>query len=305
MDRPLISLCIPTNGVIEWVFPVLDSIYAQGIQENLFEVVLTDNGANEDFRQKMTAYCSLHENILYEKTNALSFLNEIETYKRAKGEFVKFLNHRTQLLPGALQEFLRFVQENRDKKPVVYFANGKLEQPCEVRSYVDFDEYIRNLSYWSSWSTGMGFWKEDFEKIPEKAVFNELFPHTTILFWERERSHYIIDNRVLLYEMPSGGIPKGRYDLFYAFAVEYPSILCDLLRDGSISTQTFLRVKEDNLKFVAELYNRYVRHKASCSYDLSTYNTSIKVYYSNRRVLSQLRKMRIKSVLHRLIRHTS
>ena len=36
---PIISLCIPTNGVIEWIFPVLDSIYVQGVEENLFEVV--------------------------------------------------------------------------------------------------------------------------------------------------------------------------------------------------------------------------------------------------------------------------
>ena len=37
----LISLCMPTNGVIEWVFPVLDSIFGQGVDDNLFEVVVT------------------------------------------------------------------------------------------------------------------------------------------------------------------------------------------------------------------------------------------------------------------------
>ncbi|MCR5757842.1 MAG: hypothetical protein K6F95_08040 [Selenomonas sp.] len=38
----LLSLCIPTNGIIELVFPVLDSIYAQGEDESLFEVVVCD-----------------------------------------------------------------------------------------------------------------------------------------------------------------------------------------------------------------------------------------------------------------------
>ena len=42
----LISLCMPTNGVIEWVFPVLDSIFGQGVDDNLYEVVVTDNGDN-------------------------------------------------------------------------------------------------------------------------------------------------------------------------------------------------------------------------------------------------------------------
>ena len=51
-----ISLCIPTNGVSEWVFPVLDSIYNQGVSEELFEVIVTDNGKNMIFREEMLQY---------------------------------------------------------------------------------------------------------------------------------------------------------------------------------------------------------------------------------------------------------
>lgn len=40
MNNPIVSLCMPTNGVAEWVFPVLDSIYNQGCDNNLFEIVL-------------------------------------------------------------------------------------------------------------------------------------------------------------------------------------------------------------------------------------------------------------------------
>lgn len=301
MHKPLISLCIPTNGVVEWVFNALDSIYRTDVSEELFEVVVTDNGSNEEFRQKMLNYAQAHSNIVYEKTVAPLFLNEIEAYKRAKGEFIKFLNHRSLLLPGSLGALVEFVQENLEEKPVVYFSNGSLEAD-KTQFYCDsFDAYVRKLSYWSSCSTGMGFWKQDFESIPSGTTFNELFPHTTILFWERSRSRYIVDNRVLLDEQPTGSIPKGRYDLFHAFAVEYPAILCDLVRDGSISTQTFLQVKEDNLGFVAWLYNQYVLYKAPCSYDLSTYDTSIQVYYCHRDVLSKVRKMRTKARLLRLI----
>ena len=45
----LLSLCIPTNGISEWVFPVLDSIYNQKVDDSLFEVIVTDNGNNEQF----------------------------------------------------------------------------------------------------------------------------------------------------------------------------------------------------------------------------------------------------------------
>ena len=56
MSQPLISLCIPTNGVIEWVFPVLDSIYSQSVDNELFEVVVTDNGNNAEFKARFDEY---------------------------------------------------------------------------------------------------------------------------------------------------------------------------------------------------------------------------------------------------------
>ena len=44
-ERPILSLCMPTNGVVEWVFPVLDSIFGQNANSNEFEVVVMDNGS--------------------------------------------------------------------------------------------------------------------------------------------------------------------------------------------------------------------------------------------------------------------
>lgn len=300
MGKPLISLCIPTNGVPQWMFPVLDSIFGQGAEEALFEVVVTDNGNNEEFQTRMAAYAQAHSNIVYEKTSALPFLNEIEAYKRASGMFIKFLNHRTMLTEGALHAFLKFVQENIETKPVVYFANGVLNKPQDVFQYETFDQYVANLSYWSSWSTGMGFWKSDFENIPENTVFNELFPHTTVLFRERNCNRYLIDNRVLLEELPTGTIPKGSYDLFYAFAVEYPGILCDLLRDGSITKETFIQVKEENLGFITQLYLDYVVRKKPCSYDLSSFDNSIQVFYSKAALNKKLRSRVSRAIKNKL-----
>ena len=41
MNEPILSLCLPTNGVIEWVFPVLDSIYNQNVDLNMFEIIVS------------------------------------------------------------------------------------------------------------------------------------------------------------------------------------------------------------------------------------------------------------------------
>lgn len=299
-NSPLLSLCIPTNGVIEWVFPVLDSIYAQGIDKELFEVVVTDNGDNIQFYEMMTEYCGKHSNITYEKTEAVSFLNEIESYKRATGKFIKFLNHRTLLLPNTLERLIEFVRGNLEEKPVIYFGNGIVKDVENVQEYKNFDEFVSGLSYWSSWSTGMGFWKEDFEKIQKGTVYNGLFPHTTILFHERKKTKYVLNNRVLLEEMSDDGIPKGRYDLFFAFAVEYPAILCELLRDGDISDKTFIKVKEELLFFIMEQYRAYVVKRRPCSYDLTSFDESIRIFYSKSEARRCYRKLRLTQIRKRL-----
>lgn len=298
----LISLCIPTNGVIKWVFPVLDSIYADGVDETLFEVVLTDNGDNAEFFALMSEYAQKHSNLKYIKTQAFEFLNEIEAYKNADGKFIKFINHRTLLNKGTLNYLINFVIENQAEKPEVYFLNGEIKKKEKVGVYETFDEYVKELSYYSSWSTGMGFWKETFEKIDIKSGFNTLFPHTGILFFNRKAKKYIIDNSVLLTELPTGKVSKGKYNLFNAFAVEYLYILLNLYHDGDISEACFLSVKKDNLKFVKMLYCDYIFLRKKCSYNLSGYKSSLNVFYTVRQVKRGMIFLVIKKSLRKIKR---
>lgn len=176
MSNPIVSLCMPTNGVIEWVFPVLDSVYEQGCDNKEFEIIITDNGNNKEFKEKIKSYNQQHSNLYYYETNALPFINEIESYKRATGQLIKFVNHRTLLKRGALQRLIDYAKKYADIKPILYFANGVLKKEKKSMEYNTFDQFVNALSYWSSWSTGMAIWKEDFDKLPEDVGnFNELF----------------------------------------------------------------------------------------------------------------------------------
>lgn len=278
-NKVLLSLCIPTNGIKEWVYAVLESIYNQGADNEKFEVVVTDNGNNQEFYDWITEYARLHDNLRYFKTQSYMFLNEIDCYKKANGVFIKFLNHRTMMLPGALGKIIDFVEVNQSSKPSVYFSNGVLKFNG-VKVLKDFDSYVRELSYWSSWSTGMAFWKEDFDKFVNNISYNTLFPHTDILFHEKNKETYIVNNEVLLKELPTKGVAKGKYDLFYAFAIEYLSIIQALMQDNYVTISTFLKIKNDNLSFLAGLYVDYFLLKRKCSYDLSSFKSAVKVYYS-------------------------
>lgn len=304
MKKPLVSLCMPTNGVIDWVFPVLESIYNQNVNNELFEVVITDNGNSAEFKKSIKEYIQTHINIVYAETQALPFVNEIESYKRASGELIKFVNHRTKLVEGTLQQMIDYVESNREIKPITYFSNGVLRLSKDKHAYASFDEFVKNLSYCSSWSTGMTIWKSDFDKLPEDvSEFNELFPHTNVLFNVRDRGKYVIDNSIIFDEIPQGKKPKGNYDLYYAFGVDYPRIIENLFQDGSITDKSYKHVLDKNLEFVASLYWQYNIKKDYCSYDLNGLENMFGKYYSradlNKKVAKHIAKGVIKKIIGR------
>lgn len=296
MSEKLLSLCIPTNGVAEWVFPVLDSIYEQKCDEKLFEIIVTDNGNNSDFEKGISSYVVQHRNLVYRKTAAVQFLNQIEAFQLAEGMFIKFVNHRTRLTKHSLEYLITFVKKYKEEKPVVFFANGNKRCSRAVTECTEFDQFVRELSYWSSWSGGIACWKEHFKKISNKEEFNGLFPHTDILFSERNRNKYIVDNTILMEEMPVGTISKGRYNLFYAFSVEYILIIANLLKDKSISVETFKQIKAENGEFLANLFCEYIIRKKECSYDLDGYIKFLNVFYS----YHVIKKMAVKELFKRI-----
>ena len=281
MSKPLLTLCIPTNGVLHWVRPVLESIFQQDVDSSLYEVVVTDNGDNTDFKEFMRGYADKHPNVIYRETQAQGFLNQQEAFRLAKGEFVKFVNHRMPLRDGALKYLVSFVQQHCDdsEKPVIYFSNGilRLYQSLTLRNFNDF---VASLGIYVSWSAGLAFWRDDFGQIPNNQQFNSLFPHTNILFFHRHRKTYIVDDKVLQDSLPVGNTPKGKYDLYWAFAVELPALMLDLVRDRDVTLPVFLKFKRKLLWFLVEQYLFFNVLRRPCSYTLSSYDDAIRVYYS-------------------------
>ena len=289
----LLSLCIPTNGIVEWVGPVLDNIFSQEINEELYEVIVCDNGNDSKFEQMIREYEASHNNLVYRKTTAYQFYNQIEAFKIASGEFIKFVNHRAIFEKGSIEHILECVQNNTIEKPVMYFSNGQLQIKDNIFICDNFETFVRKLSYFSSWSAGLGIWKSDFEKMPDNMEYNHFFPHISILFYETGKKKYLIDNSNLFHELPTDNTKKGRYRLFQAFAIEYPSILLDLSRQKLITLETFLLIRNELKDFIATQYMVHVLKKVPCSYDLSNSNQELEVFFSKKEIIHTILKKRI------------
>ncbi|MCF1633478.1 glycosyltransferase [Streptococcus gallolyticus] len=280
----LLSLVIPTNGVKEWVFPVLDSIYSQEVDEDKFEVIVTDNGQNDDFYHLMMDYSLQHSNLVYKRTTSKLFSNQIEGFKLATGHFIKFVNHRFQLKQGALNYLINFVKSNILERPITYFLNGTTEIAKNNNSINPFDEFVYGLKNYSSWSGGVSCWREDLKNVLENDINSELFPHVKFVFLYDENKKYKIDNNILFEEIPDNSLKKGNYDLFFAFGIEYVELIKNLRKQGMIAISSEEFILKENENFLANMFLYFIIMKKPCSYNLDSVKTSLNRYYSLRRI---------------------
>ena len=125
-----------------------------------------------------------------------------ERFKAVHDYLVNGGNHRTKLVPGALNTFIEFSRKNRDERPLIYFLNGANKKLPTENVYDCFNDYVKNLSYMSSWSGGTAIWKSDFDNLQVDKRINSLFQHINLVFSERNRGRYIINNQRLMEEIP-------------------------------------------------------------------------------------------------------
>ena len=276
-----LTICIPTNGIVEWVFPVLDSIFQQDdVDLSHYEVVVTDNGENAAFKTGIKKYEEKYFNLRYYETNEAGFLNQVACFKKARGKFVKFLNHRMPMLPGGLRYLLDYVTEAGENRIPIYFSNGVLKQE-ERMQCGSFDAFIARLGVYTTWSGGLAYWNTDRILSSNSTDYNALFPHFYILSMETDKILYYIDDHELTTSLNADETKKGIYDFYYAFAVEFPSLLLQLNREGKIGLQTFLSVKDELLEWIADQFINYRILRTKTSYDLSNFPQTIHVYWGN------------------------
>ena len=272
--KPILSLCIPTNGILKWVIPTLESIYTQNVDNNLFEVIITDNGQDSELQEALSLYN--YPNLSYIKTNDSGFLNLVTCLEKGHGLFCKMINHRMMIRPGMLQQMIDIVLRYKDEKPVMYFVNGMIKLPI-IQECTNFDSFVYNLHYCVSWSAGIGFWDIDIENL-SSIVPNQMFPNTSLLFEHRINSHYVIWNGI--YGEMQNDDGKGGYDLFNTFAVVLPDIVWKCKKQKRIKNRTWSFFKRKLFFYLCNLYYEEVVMTSKRTFEIKNVRESICKYYS-------------------------
>lgn len=275
MDKqPILSLCIPTNGVVEWILPVIESIYSQGYDNEKFEVVITDNGKESQLPEHIAKMD--YPNLRYKQTSDVGFLNLVSCLKEGHGLFCKMINHRSVLLPGSIANIVSLVERFKEEQPIIYCADGNAKIEDCIYECSNIDEFVRYLSFYCSWSAGIGFWGKDLSKM-DSIDKNFLFPNTSLLFEVRDNSKYVIWNEK--YQNMGDDSGKGGYDVFKAFGVVLLDILNELRVRNRITINTFISVKSDLFVFLRQIYTNEVVLSTKHTFIIQDVADSMSIYY--------------------------
>lgn len=273
-NQPILSLCIPTNGAVEWILPVIESIYSQGYDNNKFEVVITDNGKDSQLPEHIATID--YPNLRYRQTTDEGFLNLVTCLKDGKGLFCKMINHRSVMIPGSIAEMVNMVEKYKDTQPIIYCADGNAKVNCDCLECENLDSFILHLSYWCTWSAGIGFWQKDISNI-DKIELLAIMPNISMICDIRQKSRYVIYNKK--YQQMSEDAGKGGYDVFLTFGVTVLDFLSAQRSKGRISIKTFVSVKKDMYGFLSNLYFNEVVMPTKHTFILKNIDESMDVYY--------------------------
>lgn len=275
MDKkPILSLCIPTNGAVEWVLPVIESIYSQGYDNEKFEVVITDNGKDSKLPEQIAKLG--YPNLQYRQTTDEGFLNLVTCLKDGKGLFCKMINHRSVMISGSIAEMVDLVEKYKDTQPIIYCSDGNAKVDSDCFECENLDSFILHLSYWCTWSAGIGFWQKDIPNI-DKIELLAIMPNISMICDIRQESNYVIYNKK--YQQMADDSGKGGYDLFSTFGVTVLDFLSFQRVEGRISQSTFVSVKKDLYRFLSYLYFNEVVMPTKHTFILHNIADSMDVYY--------------------------
>lgn len=289
MAKHLLSICIPTNGVARWVIPALKNIYSLEADESIFEVVVADNGAKESELTDSICEFYSHSNFRYIKTNAEGFYNIIQNFLEAKGDYMIKLNHRCILHKGMIEYIYDQAEKYYVEKPLMFFSNGNLGDK-KVLQFNSFNDYLYHLSFWSSLSEGLFFWKEDLNRVSE-IKFAKMSPNVSLMFDSKYKNKFVIDDNVICHDIQATN--KYGYNLFDTFAVLYLDIVNEVRATGDITKKTFIKIKKDILSFLTGNYVAMVCCGDLENFSLDGMKESLMIYYSQKDYLELIWKTRL------------
>ncbi|GEM_PF-710656 len=242
-----ISFCIPTYNRAPILDQCLQSIVSQPSFETSAEIVISDNASTDNTHEVAIKYQNKYPyNIRYNRNteNIGMEANFLKALELGNGKLLKLLNDYAILEPKSLNHFIKIIDDNSDENAIIFFRN-KPNKKREYKLCTDFDSFLRDVTYWTTWIGTFSIWKNDFINIKGKEkLIGLLFFHMLLLFENfRKKKRIIIDFKKLLCNNRNITFKSG-YNFYEIFIQNYIGIILhNLYKKREINSFTLRKIK--------------------------------------------------------------
>lgn len=256
----LLSICIPTYNRKNFLKDTIESIISQPefLNSNDVNIVISDNSSTDGTKELVKDYCRIYGNkILYSRNDTnIGFANFDKVLSIANGEFLKLNNDTLLLKPGSLAKILYYVKNNLNNKNILFFRNSKSRKSADTCLFDSINDFVRDISYYSTWIGSFGIWKNDYNNVSnifKEKNYSEI-PHTYVLlsFLENHRNILCVNEELFDSVCP----PKkgGNYNVAQVFGYNYLTFLNEFKSKALLSNRVYKDEKRVLLKFINDYY---------------------------------------------------
>ena len=281
--RPILSICIPTYNRADVLKLCLDSIVSSTAFCDDVEVIISDNCSTDDTRKVCEAYTDRHPNVKYycNQNNIGGDRNILHSLELGSGSFLKLNNDYSVFQENGLSSLLKFVKENIDDKPVLYF--NQYSNKHTKQFLYSFDELL-HLEHWGlSWIGVYGYWKDDFDSWSDRdARIDTMFQQIDWFVRSFKKKQIIVYYCECLTKRHPFKAVQGGYNFIKVHSDNYFLQFEELVDEGLLSQSVLEETKKVLLTRMIDwlIVLRY-ENKGKFSYEGRDSFQYLKTFYGN------------------------
>lgn len=240
----LLSICIPTFNRGDSLEKTLQSIVEQDIFQKTknIEVIISDNCSTDTTSLVGLGYANAHPGkIIYHRneSNIGADANFEATLKKGRGAFLKLHNDNLIIRNGSLTEIIKVITATQAERPVIFFTNGNMQKGEQIQACNNFNDFVKAVSYYSTWIGGFGIWREDFNHFDNFSANTHLKLVQTDVIFQLVASG---KRAIILFDRYFIGLDSGRksgYNIAEVFGKNYLYLLKKYLNSGQLSNEQY------------------------------------------------------------------
>lgn len=251
MEKPLLSICIPTYNRCEYLMNTLNSIiYQKEFQDGMVEIVISDNASIDETEQVVKNYTSRFENIVYFRNpENIHDQNFPLALRRGTGLYRKLHSDTLLCISGSLRYICDIIKQYSGTEKILFMPNGRgkdlKEETIECTS---FEQFVRKTGIWTGWIGAFGLWESETENITAdySGCEMKLWQCKRIYEMAAAKEGGIVINRMLFFnqEVSQKDLTYGVYQVLH---LNFLSILHSYIEKGLITRETYENIRIDNL----------------------------------------------------------